>query len=435
MKLKILFLLAFLSVELSSQTRLVGTANQISTPAEKTIGNAVRLNFTTQFLTPPDERFGQVTLSPTWQGFALPDKDMDRYMKQLSDSGLFIMGNVLNGFNKKYPLPLKALPKNNVGLSSDDTLNFSIYRKICEQLVLRYGHVKNDALIDIAEYSGLANGSLFWKQIKVSGLGYMDALQILNELNNTWVSPASEGRMTGKQYAHLLRYISNGVWRIDPKMILVTAPTAGWSEVWINDMVTTWEANYGAFPHYNPKTNTGIILSFNNYLPGCSYGNVCRTPEPITTIIVKSAPIQSWLKSHNAFAFITEHGCNSEYKFDIACYDYPGLDKYQDQARFLIESTDTWLNKNETDWRIIGSFVYQGKDDPNEPRFGTTGILFSNSELKPTYNILKSDWSTKYPEFQFVPTPDDTIVVPPPATKDTIFLEFKGEKYFVPLKN
>lgn len=371
-------------------------------PQDKIFGDLHRCLITSQFLTPPDDRFGHVTISPTWQNF--PPKlpgfqfgDFDFYLEELKDRGVYVLANLLNGFNKKYSLPLKALPKNAPGLSSDDMASWTLYRKLLEQFVLRYGHVQNDSLIDIADFSiRYSDGRLVAPQSKVSGLNLIGAVQILNELNNTWVKPDVEGRLSGAQYAHLLKYLTDAIWAIDPDMAIVAQCTAGWSTPYWTEFFDTWQAQYGTFPNYNPTTNTGIALSFNQYLVGgCGAFGQCLAKDPYEEIPRIGKSVNDFLVSKGAYAMVTEHGNASERNSDLGYRDYPGLDKYQSQAKHIIDSTNLWLGFSN----IIGCTFYQYVDDPNEPRFRYTGLIEHGTNIeKPSYAIVKDAFSKPLPQ-------------------------------------
>lgn len=371
-------------------------------PQDKIFGDLHRCLITSQFLTPPDDRFGQITFSPTWQNFppklpGQPFGDFDLYLKTLKDRGVYVLANLLNGFNKKYTLPLKALPKNAPGLSSNDMNSWTLYRKLLEQFVLRYGHVRDDSKIDIADFSiRYSDGRLVAPQSKISGLNLIGAVQILNELNNTWVKPDVEGRLSGAQYADLLHYLVEGIWAIDPQMAIVAQCTAGWSTPWWTEFFTTWNSNYGAFPNYDPITNTGIAISFNQYLVGgCGAFGQCIAKDPFVEIPRIGKEVNDFLKEHGAYAMVTEHGNGSERNSDLGYRDYPGLDKYQSQAKHIIDSTNLWLGFSN----IIGCTFYQYVEDPQEPRFKYTGLLLhdATNAPKPSYALVKDAFSKPIP--------------------------------------
>lgn len=382
--------------------KLRGATGHMYLAQDKVIGDIFRCLITAQFLTPPDDRFGQITLSPTWQNFPIKLQgeefgNLDNYFKSLNDRGVYVMANLLNGFNKKYTLPLKALPKNAPGLSSDDMASWTLFRKMCEQFALRYGNVKDDSKIDIADFSiRYSDGRLVAPQSKVSGLGTVKAMQIWNELNNTWVKPELEGRLSGKQCAHVLHYVVEGIWGIDPSMAIVAQCTAGWHINYWQEFFTEWEAHYGSFPNYSPQTNTGIAISFNQYLlGGCGAFSKCRVKPAEVEIPRIGKEANDFLKSRGAYALVTEHGCATELNSDLGYPDYPGLDKYQSQAKFIIDSTNLWLGFSN----ILGVMMYQYTDDPNEPRFRYTGLLeHGTGNEKPSYAIVKDAFSKPIPQ-------------------------------------
>lgn len=396
--------------------KLRGAVGHMYLPQEKVFGEIFRCLITAQFLTPSDDRFGQLTFSPTWQNFpknTKPYADFDLYLTQLKERNVHVMANLLNGFNKKYSLPLKALPKNAPGLSSDDMTSWTLYRKMCEQFALRYGKTKDDSKIDIAENSIVWNNKPQAPQTKVSGLNLVSSMQILNEVQNTWVKPDVEGRLSGIQYAHVLKYVVDGIWSIDPQMMIVAGPTAGWDKSFWIDFFNTWTVSYGAFPHFNPTTKTGIAISFNQYLfGGCGVWGKCRVKDPAIEIPKIAGAMNVFLKQYGAYAMITEHGCGSELTSDLGYFDYPGLDKYQSQAKFIVDSTNLWLSYSQ----MIAATFYQFEDDPNEPRFQYTGVLENNTLVeKPSYALIKEAFAKP-----FVPVEIPTEPPPPPPTPTTM---------------
>lgn len=382
-----------------------GGNGQMYLAQEKIFGQIHRCLLTTQFLTPKDHRFGQLTFSPNWKKFPHPDGNLDGYFKTLNDRGVNVIATLLNGFYEKYPLPLKALPKNAPGLSTDDMGSWSLYRNMCEQFALRYGHVKDDSKIDIADFGGYANGNNFGPQAKVSGLGTVWMMQILNEIFNTWVKPVEEGSMSGTQYAHVLHYVVDGIWSMDPQMAIMAQCTPGWNRDWWTEFFNTWTTHYGAFPNYNPETNTGIAISFNQYLVGgCGAFGKCLVKDPFVEIPRIGKEVNDFLKDRGAYAFITEHGCASERNSDLGYPDYPGLDKYQAQAKHIIDSTNLWLSFSN----ILGATFYQYTTDPNEPRFEHTGIIDKGTGTeKPSYHLVKAAFEQPIPNPD-PPTPDPT---------------------------
>lgn len=390
--------------------KLRGAVGHMYLPQEKVFGEIFRCLITAQFLTPSDDRFGQLTFSPTWQNFpknTTPYADFDLYLTQLKARNVHVMANLLNGFNKKYSLPLKALPKNAPGLSSDDMASWTLYRKMLEQFTLRYGKTKDDSKIDIAENSIVWNGKPQAPQTKVSGLNLVSSIQVLNEMQNTWVKPDAEGRLSGIQYAHVLKYVVDGIWSIDPQMMIVAGPTAGWDKSFWIDFFNTWTVSYGSFPHFNPATKAGIAISFNQYLfGGCGVWGKCRVKDPAVEIPKIAGAMNVFLKQYGAYAMITEHGCGTELSSDLGYFDYAGLDKYQSQAKFIIDSTNLWLSYSQ----MIAATFYQFEDDPNEPRFQYTGVLENNTLIeKPSYAIIKDAFAKP-----FVPVEIPTEPPPPP---------------------
>jgi len=374
--------------------KLAGVCTQLWGRQENIFGSLVRLNFSSQFLTPNGTNFGKVTLSPTWQNFPKyePKNSMDTYLQKMHDRGIYTMVNVLNGFNLQTKLPPKSIPRNKPKLDPNDMAGYSIVTKICEQIVLRYGNVKNDALIDIAPLPTWA------PQTKVSGLGTMSALQVLNEVNNNWTKPEEEATLTADTYARVCHHIWQAIQRIDPSMPMVVGPTYSWFPDYMELFLSTWEKEFGAFPKWSPYSNTGIMISFNMYLHDGKtgpWGN-SNVLDP-AVIFERFAPIQQWLEDKGLHAMVTEFGCNSEKRSDLGYPDYPGLDKYQSQAKFINDCTSNMLSFQN----IAGATAYQLSDDANEHRFQYTGLMKDNDNKKPSYDIVKKYFEDNFPPVIF----------------------------------
>lgn len=381
---------------MSRNIKMAGVATQLWGQEQDIFGSLVRLNFTAQFITPPDDRFGQLTVSPTWQNFPKPTADMDTYMQNMHDRGIYTMVNILNGFNKKYSVHLKAIPRNAPGLDENDMANYSIIRHLAEQIVLRYGSVKDDSRVDIADRgpSWAPPGS---QQVK-SGLNTMSALQWLNEVNNPgWFDNGRETVMSAPTNARVSHYIWEGIQSVDPNMPMVIGPTWDWHPNYLQEFLDTWENEFGAFPKWNPDNNTGIMFSFNKYLFGPGGPWASSNVENPAVVYSEFQPIQEWLESRGLYAMVTEYGCNSEKRADLGYPDYAGLNKYEAQAKFINDQTNAMLSFPN----IVGATVYQLKDDPNEHRFQYTGLMSSETQRKPSYDIVRNYFETNFPPVEF----------------------------------
>lgn len=352
-----------------------GLVQQITNPAAYAIGNVARIWIQSQYHIAIGDRWGQITFSPTWQKFphahgSLPVGDLDAYFKFIRDSGKEIIGCVANGFNKQYNVALKSLPKDNPTLDKTNPASYSIYTKLLEQFVLRYGSVRNDALIDIADYGNLPSNP----QSKVSGLNLINYVQILNEVN--WYSGADpEQVLTGKQYALLFDYWCEKIWAIDPNMKVITAPTAKFDQAWLADFYINSRARW----------ESRCDISANIYtFGGCGVWGRCDAIKPEDTDLIER--FNHWLFVNSRQGWIAEFGVNSEKMSDLGYPEY-GLDPFQSQAKYAIDYTNIALSKSN----IKGVTLYKLADD-DETRFAKTGLRYKHSTdppAKPSFQIVK----------------------------------------------
>lgn len=366
---------------------LKGGVSQITNPAQHTFGSLWRFWFQSQYHVAIGDRWGEITFSPTWQKFPhgygdIKTGDFDSYLKLVKDKGIKIMAAMANGFEKQFSVALKSLPKDSPALDKTKPESYGIYEKLLKQTVLRYGSVKNDALIDIADYGNHPDNP----QAKVSGLNLITYMQLLNEVNGySGADPAQV--LTGKQYAPLYDYWCNAIWSIDPNMKIISAPTARFDETWLNDFTNNSTAIWDA------RCN----ISMNVYLfGGCGVWGTCDAIKPENSPLFEQ--VNNWLKSKNLFGFITEYGCNSTKYSDLGYPDYPGLNAFESQAKLLIDSTKKWEEQSN----VIGVTFYKLADD-SETRFGPSGIMTRHStdpKPKPSYPIVKNYFDSQTP-----PTP------------------------------
>lgn len=367
-----------------------GAVAQISAPFHyRTLGNMTRLWMHSQWCTPKGSRFGEITLSPNHKAFphpvnGLPKGDMDEALRRLKEQGVSPIVCVANAYTEQYPeVHFKGLPKDNPTLDKTKIESYSIYRKIIKQIALRWGSVQNDSLIDISDtgYTGVP-------QVKKSGMNLINFMQFFNEVNKYNGKNADAESLTGAEYAPLFDQFCDDVWDIDTNIKIISSPTARFDEVWLNDFVEN------SIHINNPNGLT--YMSVNQYLfGGCSFGQTCNAVKPEDSPLFEQ--INTWMKERNLFYFITEHGCNSEKKYDIAYPDYVGRDKYECQAKFIIDSTNRWLSMSN----CVGATFYQLVDDPNEPRFYHTGVCDKDSTTNPTpkksFEIVKEAFAQGTP--------------------------------------
>lgn len=241
-------------------------------------------------------------------------------------------------------------------------------------------------------------------------------MQIWNEVNKYNGKNANAESVTGAEYADLLYEFILDIWSIDPNIKIITSPTARFDQVWLDSF---WE-RVNQKSYVAEFLNQDIFLSVNQYLfGGCSFGQTCNAIKPEDSPLFEQ--INTWMKDRNLSYFITEHGCNSEKKYDIAYPDYVGRDKYECQAKFIIDSTNRWLSMSN----CAGATFYQLVDDPNEDRFSETGVCDKDSQTNPTpkksFEIVREAFSHEPP-----PT-SDKIPVEVDVTGDTTKLEITFE--------
>lgn len=357
--------------------KLKGTVAHIYDPAYRFYGNFVRLGFTSQFMTPPDERFGQITLNPTWQMFphasqGVAKGDMDGYLRTLKDRNVKVMAACWNGFNKKFNTPLKSLPMDGVGLDKTNPDSYKVYQSILEEMVTRWGSTGQNTI---------------W------------GMQLLNEINLYPGNPHPEETLTGAQYAVLLDYWRNAIRAIDPDMIIVTAPTARFDRVWLDSFWNKWDGDLG-----NDFEN--MFISINIYpFGGCGVWGTCDAKKPEETQPLRTE-VNTWLKERNLQGIISEHGCNSEKLSDLGYPQYDGLGKNESQAKLIIDYTNAWLAESN----IYAITAYQLKDS-TEHRFAKTGTCFADSASdptpKPSYHIVKANF--EQPTTDKIPVEIDVI--------------------------
>lgn len=368
-----------------------GAVAQISQPFHyRTLGNMTRLWVHSQWCTPKGSRFGEITLSPNHKAFphpvnGLPRGDMDEALRRLKDQGVSPIVCVANAYHEQFPeVHFKGLPKDNPTLDKTNINSYSIYRKIIKQIALRWGSVQNDSLIDISDtgYTGVP-------QIKKSGMNLINFMQFFNEVNKYNGKNADAESLTGAEYADLFDTFITDVWTIDPDIKVIASPTARFDQTWL-------ESFYNRMIGFGFEDDPRIYYSVNQYLfGGCSFGQTCNAVKPEDSPLFEQ--INTWMKERNLFYFITEHGCNSEKKYDLSYPDYLGRDKFECQAKFIIDSTNRWLSMSN----CVGATFYQLIDDPNEPRFSETGVCDKDSTTNPTpkksFEIVKEAFAQETP--------------------------------------
>lgn len=195
-----------------NELKLRGGVAQLTNPANLAFGGAWRIWFPSQYLTPPDERFGTVTVNPTWQNFPHPvggiaRGDMSGYLKSIKDRNIKVIACCANGYDKRYDVPLKSLPLDNPTLDKTHRTSYTIYENIFTEIIRQFGSKGNSSI---------------W------------AMQYLNEINNYSGAPYPEWTLTGAQYANLFYDWALMTWNLDTDMIVISAPTARFDIVWLD---------------------------------------------------------------------------------------------------------------------------------------------------------------------------------------------------------
>jgi hypothetical protein len=249
----------------------------------------------------------------------------------------------------------------------------------------------------------------------------MSALQFLNEVNNNWVNPPEETRMNAATYARVCHHVWQAIQKIDPNMPMIVGPTYSWFPDYLELFLQTWTTEFGSFPKWNPYRNTGIMFSFNMYLHDGKTGTweTSNVLDP-SVILDRFKPIQDWLETRGLYAMVTEFGCNSVKRSDLGYPDYPGLDNFQCQAKFITDSAAYMLSFQN----IVGVTAYQLRDDSNEYRFQYTGLMYDNDNKKPSYYIVRKYFEDNFPPVSF-PIPEVITIVKTECTDNVI--TFTGE--------
>lgn len=363
--------------------KLRGGVSHIYNPEYRCFGNGWRLWFKNQWFSQKGNNFGQLSFSPNWKEFPHPVNgiekgDLDEHLSRMKARGIAVIACFDGSYNEHFGTAAKSVPKDHPSLDKTNPASYTLFERIIKQGVLRYGSVKNESLIDIAD---TVNGR---PQLKQSGLNTLEYVQLLNEVNKYNGKPDEAESLTGKEYALLFDVWCNAIWLIDANMKIISAPTARFDQVWLDDFYT----------NSNAIKDARCYVSANLYLFGpCGYSHTvkCNAVKPEDSTLYSQ--YNNWLVGKGKHGLVTEYGCNSEKIHDLGYPDYEGMNKFQAQAKHINDSTDSILALSN----IIGATFYQLVDDPNETRFSETGTLDKDSTTDPTpkesYDLVKNHFS------------------------------------------
>ena len=245
-------------------------------------------------------------------------------------------------------------------------------------------------------------------------------IEILNEQDNWW--GGSRVKMSGAQYAHFLKYMTDGIWSIDPNMAVSVGGLAKVDFDWMNECRNTWETSYGDFPEYNPVTNTGIIWSVHYYgyvVERYGETHLARLPNDGEMEDVAQS-LQTWCEAHNAYVWIGEIGYDSEGNSDLLSPMILGLTREQSAGQHLIDAANIFFQKD----RIRFFTFFEWVDENGSQRFSNMGIFGNEGEgfaNKQSYPIVKG----YFDESGVIVVPPDTTVIPPDTilvSVDTVYI-------------